>query len=270
MEIREFGGQKVAIKIEEQDLEELQSLLNIDKIDGIAFADNWGNALPLCSKLKNLKALVIIDSQLCDMSTLSDFRSVTYLSLSGSSKATYDLSDFKNLKFLQLNHKGRVILPQETVYLKQLILWAYKSPTHDMNSFHDWVNLEDLQLIRPTIHSLRGIDKLKKLKKLTIYGASKLTELDGLQSSTVQHLVMETCQKIQDYAVIEETPIKALHMDKTSNIPSLDWVTSSNLETFSFWTTKVEDCDLTPLKKIPNVAFQDKRGYNMKSSEFTY
>jgi len=123
----------------------------------------------------------------------------------------------KNLKKLQvvydknnnnwLEHKGIIDLT------------VYKLSTEDLSCFSKLTSLKRLKIVRSKLTSLDGIENIKNLETIHIYGAPKLTDLTSLiKSKSIKNIVFESYKKITDWSFLASmTQLRQINLDITNS-----------------------------------------------------
>ncbi|PJK08563.1 hypothetical protein CO614_10610 [Lysobacteraceae bacterium NML120232] len=81
-------------------------------------------------------------------------------------------------------NKKHIININKSINLKSTKLWSYREK--DLTEFSGLKKLERLELINPSIYSLKGIEKMQALKDLTLLGTRKLEDVSLLENSLDQ------------------------------------------------------------------------------------
>lgn len=112
-------------------------------------------------QLKNLRSFVIMDKKM----------------------AVIDLSKLVQLEILTCNQcdSKHIINIDKAENLKGAKLWSYKGK--DLTEFSKLEKLERLELMNPSIYSLKGIEHMQALKDLTLLGTRKLEDVSLLEKS---------------------------------------------------------------------------------------
>lgn len=215
------------------------------------------------------------------------------LNITSTSIENYDgLKYLKNLKELSLDEpKGKVRLEQNRIleklsieinkniiginelkYLKILNLWNYKPKSKDLNEIGLLQSIEELKIYKSPIESLNGCGNLVKLKKLELGYLNKLyyiSELEKIKNS-LKNLEFLSCKNIvnHDYVTCLDN-LEKLSYNKCGDIETISFISKMpNLKSFVFMDTNIVDGDLEPCTRLKYVAFQDKKHYSHKNSDF--
>jgi len=127
--------------------------------------------------LKNLTNLTYFEYDSFPLNH-SKIQSLRYLYTHFSRNHLKDVSKFSHLKNLDT-----------------LKIWHVKN--EDCNFLVETNNLENIEITWGTLKSLKGIDKLTKLQKLSLYGLNKLTDIESIfQSKSLKLVGIEKCKSI--------------------------------------------------------------------------
>lgn len=120
--------------------------------------------------------------------------------------------------------------------------------------------------------SLNGSGNFKELKRVELDSISKLQSLGELRNnaSTLKELKIEACKNIKDFGVLTElTNLEKLSIVNCGELPSLRFIQNlPNLKFLVFLRTNILDGDLSYCKGIDYVAFDNKKHYSHKISDF--
>lgn len=214
------------------------------------------------NRTPNVKSVSISDP-IKDISGLYFIKNLVDLSLVGRG-FELDLSRFPDLSGLSFDwHEGIKNLESSTG-LKRLIIGSFNPKTRDFSALPSLRHLEDLEIIRSTVESLHGIERLPALTRLSLAYCPKLTEASEASSLPLNTLELESCKNIADLSFIERlTNLRLLRISKCGTIDSIKFINNlDELRSFSFVGTTIEDGDLTPCLRLAHVGFSDKKHYS--------
>lgn len=158
--------------------------------------------------------------------------------------------------------------------LRTLRTWGFRSEQPGLSSLAGCVRLERLELVRPEIKSLEGIEVLEDLRYLTVAHAAKISDLTPLASSAVdlREIKFENLKNIADYAPLASIrKLRRLQVFKCAPMNDLDWTEGMDyLDFFSFVETKVLSGDLKPVLALPRLRYAgagNRRDYSHSDNE---
>lgn len=227
-----------------------------------------------------------------DLSFLKDFPSLRYLEITGRKPVSLSpLIELSNLRGLMVENPGSGLdfkcFPELEVFqgtwhahncnlaaareLRRAHLW--KHAAKDLAALAHITRLEELHLTQTSIHSLDGLQTLADLRYFDLAYAPKLKSLaafaacnDGLREVSFQKV-----PGISSYQPISALRrLRRLKLGSCAPMPDLKWIEPLGwLDFFSFVDTNVVDGDLSPLLRLPCLAYVgtfDKKHYNLKSA----
>ena len=150
--------------------------------------------------------------------------------------------------------------------LTSLRLSKYKSVKNDLSDFPSFPALRELEIAQSTIQSLNGISQFSGLNRIEMYGMSKLEILDELNLPELTAFIADVCKKISDHEQLGACAnLEELKLHECGAIKSMRFVDSlRKLKTFRFIKTDVLDGDLSPLLRLDDVYFTEKRHFSHK------
>ncbi len=177
-------------------------------------------------------------------------------------------------KYINWDFKERSkdFLNLETI--EYAILWHYKQNGIAFELSPDSKSLLYLEMNWANIKDFDRISKYDKLKRLELHYCTKLENDYGISSlkDTLEFLHINTSKKLKvSEELFELKKLKVLRLNSCGEIENLDFLKNfPNLIDFRFSGTTVKNGDLSPILKHPtikNIGFNDKRHYNLKSTE---
>jgi hypothetical protein len=148
------------------------------------------------------------------------------------------------------------------------------NPEHGFNeaSLNNFRNITELVLNESSIRDLSILCHFGSLKKLNVVNCRKLEDISGLSAvcESLIHLEVAKCRNIASFSSIaENTKLQWLNLSDCGSIPSLSFIQNLPiLDHFVFLGTTVTDGDLSYLKGIRQVAFNNKSHYSLKMNDF--
>lgn len=139
-----------------------------------------------------------------DIASLRECKQLTSLALCGNIIHSEVLDELPNLQILSLDntlrnsiidvrklYKLQVLLVQKPgnkvqgiesiLSLRSLSIWNYTPKSRSLIELSTLKKLENLQLIRPRIDALEGVEQLKSLREMGIYYSRTLTDITALK-----------------------------------------------------------------------------------------
>lgn len=220
----------------------------------------------------DIKRIIVDLDSIKDVSVLNTFSGILFLRLF-SDPIDQEL-DFANFPLLE-RFEGWWCKNLHNLFasknLHHLALWKYKSRTMDLQEFAGLANLQSLALIQSNFKSLAGIEKLRKLKSLSLAYCKNLEEINSAASRHVlmlEELEIEVCKKLQLQSLQALPKLKVLELLNNGKYETLQAVLDRLplLEDLNFSQTDLIDGDNSYLVKHPHlkqVYFLDKRHYKL-------
>ncbi len=224
---------------------------------------------PLLEIKDFIEGLLLDDN--VEYSKLSSFKNLKFLSIPDNKKDVIDLSNFPELETLACDFSFRLKGLENVNKLRSLTISKYKSKNKNLSGIPALPLLEHLNLVKPDINSLQGIEKFNKLKRLEIYGASKLDIIRDVSNlKLLEQISIEKSKNIQDYEVLKDlSNLKKLMLTESGYMKTLAFVKDlPQLEFISFWGTNVLDGNIKYCEGINYVGFDNKKHYTHKSEQF--
>lgn len=216
-----------------------------------------------------LKVVLLRGFANVQLDALQSLPDLEEISLDGT-EGPLDLAALASLRRVSTEWRPGALLNAETSSLESLRLSKYKSSARDMVDFPAFPKLRELELIQSQLQTLQGISKLPTLQRLELYYLSQLRYLGELNLPKLISFVADRCRKISDHAnLVTCSGLVELKLHDCGTIASLGFVDSlRSLETFRFINTDVADGDLTPLLRLDDVFFTEKKHFSLKTSAF--
>jgi hypothetical protein len=186
------------------------------------------------------------------------------------SRAELSASWFPALEELQTEWHARLPL-SGAARLARLFLRGYKSGTAGLTLLPPLPMLKHLDLTQARFASLDGIERLPALTQFELHyvqgrkeGASSCALADTLTSVFCSHV-----RSGVDLTVLRcLRSLERLRLNQCGVLPSTQFLNHlPKLREFRFVQTVVEDGDLSPLLRLDEIGFFDRRGYSHKSND---
>jgi hypothetical protein len=245
---------------------ELSDKMNVKILDVInstapVFAANgsiedlhWTTVHPLPEKLdfspfSNLRSLSINARTSGAVRIIAQrLEEVTVASFCKRGMLQVDLSSIGQLNSVtNLTGKAECLLPKG---VRQLCLAGLSAKAAEKLKFND--TLYELDIEDGTITDLAFLSRFPSLRKLHLYGLSKLTNLDGLRGLPLEELRIDTCNSVTDFRALCSLPLVRLFIRRHGSKPLADIRFIADIPTLEMCSieAKVTDKDLTPLAKL--------------------
>lgn len=199
-------------------LKENIKVLSIDTLDPVAL-HKWNNCrgevefrkmesdsvdlhpLEKCRQIETLN----LDGNLVGSEVLEELPQLKQLSIDNeSNKNPVRIDRLKSLEFLSVLKYGKNIIGlSECIELKTLWLWNYGPKTRNLRELAKLQKLEELQLVRPRIDTVDGIEDLSALKSFEVYYSRTLNDVSAL----------DRCQYIKNVSLEHVPKIKPTNKD---------------------------------------------------------
>jgi hypothetical protein len=213
---REYSVELIQRTIEKRGLNGLSIFDDLDPLSSIDF-------LRSCGFLRALRIQCRYDH---DFSFLEEMPLLNYLSIgaSESMKNEIDLSAQVNLEHLALKwRKGKIRGLENCTRISDLCLIEFSEES--LEPVESLMNVTRLRVKTGSIRSLKGIERLKKVKELELGYCRNLRSLGDMNGLTeLETVLIESCRKILDYASLDDLPkLRSLKLINCGDIPALDY-----------------------------------------------
>jgi hypothetical protein len=239
--------------------------------DGISLSSRDGcsiESLKVLSEFKGLKILLLRGLPDLDMEGLSALPELEEISLDDVVRAI-DLSMLPPLRRLSGDWRKNLLRNAHQSGITSLRLSKYKSVAGDLADFPAFPELQELELVQSTIHSLGGVSRFDKLRKIELHYMNKLEALGPLHLPHLRSFIVSVCKKIADYEQLGNCGnLEELKLNDCGPIKTIAFVERlKKLKTFRFMKTDVLDGDLLPLRRLDDVYFTEKKHFSHKTSD---
>lgn len=135
------------------------------------------------------------------------------------------------------------------------VLYVADFDEKDLTKLSGLTKLKGLSITRSKIKSLKGIETLTNLERISFGGVRSLTDISDITAlQKLERLEFDICWKLKDFSSIEELKaLKELELLDCKNLESIKFVKNMpNLKRLStLGTTIINDFDTTPAEHIP-------------------
>jgi hypothetical protein len=218
------------------------------------------------------------DNQISDYETIDSL--IEYNSLKGlfinehtKPKPKVNLSNFPNLRMFSCDWNPKILNIGTLHKLKQFHLFLYKPKSKDLTELSTLKSLENLKLGSGNYESLKGLDKLKKLKTLRIYSNRFVKTDEDVILESVEELYIGSC-KSYDHNFYKNFPnLKILDIDSSIPIKSLKPILDNlkKLEDLNVHACNIIEEDISywkDYKNIKSLNFRNRKHFNLKTHDF--
>ncbi|MCT4647094.1 MAG: hypothetical protein N4A74_19050 [Carboxylicivirga sp.] len=199
---------------------------------------------------QNIKSLTVNFS--CKFPKLKvGLSKLTELYLINSKSAFIDFGMFPRLKFLSLDWSNKLINFSSLTALENLKIWGLKQ--NDLSFLHNCKEIKHLELIKPDIVNLYGLQPLTELREINIDTARKLQSLSGIgemHKKLVKFYLWNAPSLENANDIGSATNIQEIQISKVKNLGSLSFLDMlTKLKTCAIHKSnvKVKNNDFGPL-----------------------
>lgn len=215
--------------------------------------------------------IIVVDKM--DLEGIENCVNLKYLQLSDDYDQPIAFDQFSCLTSCFLQWNKSYSLATFPYSLAELRISSYNSQFgFNKSSLHNLRNITKLTLTQAAIDNLSLIQYCGPLTRLDIAYGRTLTDISALtiHADSLTHLDIDKCKKIIDFAPLRQLiKLQWLNLCDCKSIPSLAFVQYlPALDHCVFFGTTVEDGDLSYLKGISQVAFNNKPHYSLKMKDF--
>jgi len=215
-----------------------------------------------------IEGVVVSGTSFENTGIINTLHKLKFLGITDDKKTVIDLSNFPNLETCAVTYSPRLKALEKCKFLKDLTITNYKSNNEDLKNFANLASLRKLSLFKAKLVTLDGIEQLKLLVNLVLYGIPKLKTIKNLAelSESLEQIEIESCKSITDYEYLGKiVSLKKLIITQSGQIESLKFLKElKKLEFFSFVGTNVLDGDLSPCLGVTFAGFDNKKHYSHK------
>lgn len=232
-----------------------------------------GNDLLFLAELPHLLSLQILDLKISDVTPIHSLHALKTLGVITYCTTEINFRAFANLEDCSLEWRPKAQSLFHCKTLKKLFVNRYSGK--DIAPFTKLTELESLSILNAPIASLRGLDRLKKLRRLRLGNLRMMSSLGGLEGLTqLEELEVHTCRGFSSIKELEHlVSLRKLSLSNNGDIKSFKPVARlARLESLVFYeSTNVLDGDLSPilgLRELSNLSFQNRRHYSHRREDF--
>lgn len=237
-------------------------------------AKGWhGHDLMFLLELPHLVSLQIIDMRISDVTPIHSLHALKALGVITYCTTEINFRAFPALEDCSLEWRPKAQSLFECKTLETLFVNRYSGK--DVTPFANLTELESLAILNAPIDSLRGLERLQKLRRLRLANLRRISSLAGIETlNQLEELEIHTCRGFSSIKELRPlTNLRTLSLSNNGNIESFRPLERlARLESLVFYeSTNVLDGDLSPvwnLRKLSNVSFQNRRHYSHRREDF--
>jgi internalin A len=270
MRIDTFVGQEKRLLFWENgdDSIRVKKYMNEHGLTGIVFSkyrDFQGDKVEIHEPYEFVDEIDIIDSNIIDISFISNFPNVKKLNIQNDDRTKLDLSCFHELEDLFLIWRKGVTNLFNRKSLKKIRMEGFKEKV--LPKFENDMPLEEFWLSISPVEDLSSLGSLKNLKNLYLDYLRCLEDSAWIRElKTLEIFMISSCKKMSNGLIdnLSGLPnLKKLYLSKMGEIPTLQPIQNLNaIETIGITEeTKIMDGNLQPLLELPNLKSINIQGF---------
>ena len=221
------------------------------------------NNLNFLKKYNFFEDVQIVMDKAIDIDGIYYLKNLRSISLMDELNNIIDLSRFSLLSECHAFWSNSLNI-DKCISLERLVL--YKFGEHDLQSICMLKKLEELELINSRkIVSLRGLNMIKGLRRLSLFILPNLEEFDPLKElKQLEYLQIETCKKMKTLNFLENLlRLTTLRINECGEIYSLKEISNlKKLQDIWIRNTKILDGDLSSLVGRQNAYCTNYKGHS--------
>lgn len=265
IEFKEWGQWRIAW-VSRHNFDECCDLLRTKQIAGFGVSPHHGSDFEDLSAFVHVRGLNALVLPFCQELNLAHLGSIVHLRLVvvGEAKIAVDLSDLALLSDLTVDWLPKLIFPNSATQLKRLRIGKFKPKSAGVSEINRFLRLETLELVQADIASLEGVEDFAELKTVDLHYMPKLESIKHISETPVEQITITHCKKVTDLdSVARCKRLQILRYHDSAPLPSIGFVNDCpNLKEFRFVGVDVIDGDLTPLKRLDQFAFTQKKHFS--------
>lgn len=256
--------------------DEIAGLVNSGQVDGIELNSSkgtWPDGLAFVSDVPGLRHLILIDLQERDVSSVQNLTRLESLKLSAYATSDFDFARLPELRKAFVEWRKQYRNLSACRKLEDLYLNRYLEK--DLGALRPLARLGKLSIgDSRTFSGLEGVEEMKALSYLGLFGLPKLRDLGPLErlASSLEVLNVKQCRYLASLEPVAKlSRLRKLTLEDCGKVASLRPVAGlPTLEVVYFYgDTDVVDGDLEFLRTMPlkAVAFKNRRHYSLRREE---
>ena len=172
-----------------------------------------------------------------------------------------DLSGFQNLESFLGTWNKNYINFTSLLHLKNLRLDNYNSKSKSLIELSILNEIKSLMLVKSTIESLDGIDKMSQLTNASFNYLNKLSSIKSINNAKfLQSITFEACKKINDFEILQNNKLlQSIKIFNCGTIKSIEFIRAlPELMHFACQKTDIIDGDISPCIRLKYYAVDKK------------
>lgn len=202
---------------------------------------------------KWIKGIWIIDQEV-DITPINNLSELKFLSFNYTkeTKGKIDFNNFSNLEYLSIiayNPKKMYNIGSLT---KLIDFHCSRWNESDLETISKNMQIRKLTLDYCKLENLKGVDRLNNLKRLDIYSAPNLKDINdlGLIKNSITNLSFELCPKIEDFSVLSSLQnLETFVIQKSTPMQSVQFIKNLKNLRYAYIGTEVLDGNIEILKE---------------------
>ncbi len=170
-----------------------------------------------------------LSGEIKDIQPLEKLNNLTFLTLLNNRKGKINFENIPSLELLHCDFSERYENLESLANLKNLYLRKYTSP--NFIEISNLTKLEELHLLFSKSETLKGIEQLNKLQKITLEECKNLVSLNGVEKiSTLRKLIITDCRNIKDFSFASKLNSQCVALVDGKNIDELQDLEIDHIE----------------------------------------
>jgi len=222
----------------------------------LCYLDGWtGENLDFLERVPRLRQLQLLVNKPVDVTSISRLRELESLELLSPTSGKISPEALQSVRHAEIRWQIGLHGLLDSGALEHLVISHY--PGHDLGSFSALKRLRLLQLDASRLRSSAGVAPLTNLSVLRLRGCRRMTCLvDLAQLHHLDSLDVEGSSQLTSLAeAFRAQSLRVLHAGdcpRISSVAGIDQLCRLE-EVYLDGTTRVGDCDLSPLLRIPSL-----------------
>ena len=183
------------------------------------------------------------------------------------------VDNFFSWNSLSVEFNRNIVGMEQLKKLNKLSLWNYKPKSKNLSEISELKAVQELEIIKSSINSLKGSGNLLNLERLKLGYLNQLSYIDELERirERLKALNFESCKKIVNHEYVAcLNNLEELSFNECGNIETINFIDKMpNLKRFIFMGTNIIDGNLQFCERLEYVAFTNKKHFSHKKFWFS-